>query len=75
MTATEGGSATGSGDYTIGSSVTLTATPSEGFKFKGWKRQGASTYLSTANPYTFNIQNQMDIVAEFASEEDDDLEG
>ena len=75
VTPTAGGTATGAGDYTIGASVTLTATPSEGFIFKGWKRQGASTYLSTANPYTFNIQNQMDIIAEFGSEDDSNLEG
>lgn len=75
VTPTEGGSATGSGEYTIGDSVTLTATPSEGFIFKGWKRQGAVSYLSTANPYTFNIQNQMDIIAQFASDDDEDLEG
>lgn len=72
VTSTAGGSATGAGDYTIGASVTLTATPDSGFDFKGWKRQGASTYLSTANPYTFTIQNQMDIIAEF---EQDNLEG
>ena len=75
VTPTEGGSATGAGDYTIGASVTLTASPEEGFTFKGWKRQGAVNYLSTANPYTFNIQNQMDIVAEFESEDEEDLEG
>ena len=72
VTSTAGGSAKGSGDYAIGDSVTLTATPDDGFDFKGWKRQGASTYLSTKNPYTFNIQNQMDIVAEF---EKNNLEG
>ena len=75
VTPTAGGTATGAGDYTIGTSVTLTATPSEDFIFKGWKRQGASTYLSTANPYTFNIQNQMDIIAEFGSDDDSNLEG
>lgn len=72
VTSTEGGSATGAGDYAIGDKVTLTATPNDEFDFKGWKRQGASTYLSTANPYTFTIQNQMDIIAEF---EKDNLEG
>ena len=72
VTATAGGSATGAGDYAIGDKVTLTATPDDDYDFKGWKRQGASTYLSTANPYTFNIQNQMDIIAEF---EKDNLEG
>ena len=72
VTATKGGSATGAGDYAIGDKVTLTATPDDDYDFKGWKRQGASNYLSTANPYTFNIQNQMDIIAEF---EKDNLEG
>ena len=72
VTATAGGSAKGAGDYAIGDKVTLTATPDDDYDFKGWKRQGASTYLSTANPYTFNIQNQMDIIAEF---EKDNLEG
>lgn len=72
VTSTKGGSATGAGDYAIGSKVTLTATPEDDYDFKGWKRQGATGYLSTANPYTFTIQNQMDIIAEF---EKDNLEG
>ena len=36
-----------------GGSVTLTATPNSGYKFKNWSRNGS--VLSTSNPYTTTI--------------------
>lgn len=37
VNAEEGGTATGSGKYDVGSSVDLTATPKEGYKFRKWE--------------------------------------
>jgi hypothetical protein len=36
VSSTEGGSVTGTGDYQIGTEVTITATPDEGYEFTGW---------------------------------------
>ena len=36
VSSTEGGSVTGAGDYQIGTEVTITATPDEGYEFTGW---------------------------------------
>ena len=36
VSSTEGGSVTGTGDYQIGTEVTITAIPDEGYEFTGW---------------------------------------
>ena len=36
VVSTDGGSATGAGDYNEGTEVTLIATPQEGYRFTGW---------------------------------------
>ena len=36
VVSTDGGSATGAGEYNEGTEVTLTATASEGYRFTGW---------------------------------------
>ena len=73
-TATNGGSVSGAGIYTIGQNCTLTATPDNGKEFDHWEAQGnPGTSLGSANPWTFQVTQQRDLVAVFADE--DDLEG
>ena len=57
------GSISGTGDYFDGESVTLKATPAEGYSFVGWK-EGNSTVSSTAT-YTFTANKNRTLVAEF----------
>ena len=66
-TATNGGSVSGAGVYTIGQNCTLTATPNNGKVFDHWEVQGnAGTSIGTTNPWTFEVTQQRDIVAIFA---------
>ena len=58
--ATEGGAATGGGVFDAGATVTLTATPVEGYHFVRWSDG------STANPYTFKAKANASLTAEFA---------
>lgn len=58
--ATEGGTAIGGGIVDAGATVTLTATPSEGYHFVRWSDG------STANPYTFEAKANVSLTAEFA---------
>ena len=62
----EGGTVTGAGTYDIGAAVTLTATPTQGYRFNGWLKNGTAQVLSTANPWQFNAETQLDVVASFA---------
>jgi len=50
-----------SGTYDEGSSVTISATPSENYSFKQWTGTGSGT----ANPLTFKIISNTTITAEF----------
>lgn len=59
------GSVSGSGSFDIGASVTATATPNQGYEFVEWRLNGTSQVVSTANPYTFNIQEDTDLIAIF----------
>jgi hypothetical protein len=47
------GSATGAGTYAYKGSVSLSATPSEGYSFSGW--YDGETLVSSANPYVFSM--------------------
>ena len=67
VTATGGGTATGSGIFTIGENVTVKATPDNDHKFVAWRLNGSDKNLSTANEYTFKLEGQTDLVAVFAS--------
>lgn len=60
-----GGTVSGGGSFAPGASVTLTATPATGYRFVRWVKNGTSQTISTANPYTFNVQEQTDLVAIF----------
>lgn len=57
------GNVTGAGTYDEGQTVTLTATPAEGKRFKGY--YVGETLVSSANPYTFTAQTNRSFVAKF----------
>lgn len=69
------GTVSGGGTVAIGTSVTLTATPASGYRFKRWIKTSNGTALSTANPYTFAASANITIRGEFEvipQEEDGD---
>lgn len=57
------GTVTGAGVYEEGTSVTLTATADAGYQFKNWTVAGAE--VSTANPYTFTVNEDVTVTANF----------
>lgn len=69
----DGGTVSGGGSFAPGASVTLTATPMTGYRFVRWVKNGTSQTISTANPYTFNVQEQTDLVAVFELGSNDSL--
>ena len=72
VTATAGGTATGAGVFTLGTSVTVSAKPNNGYTFTGWRNNGSTTIISTAKDYTFTLNGQADLVAVFASVDSDE---
>ena len=48
-----------------GESVTFTASADPGYHFTAWKKQGASTNLSTSAEYTFTPNESFTLVAQF----------
>jgi hypothetical protein len=57
-----GGTTTGDGVYTNGTTTTVSASPSAGYRFVNWTENGA--FLSTAAAYTFtNIVNRSLVAA------------
>ena len=67
ITATSGntahGTVSGGGEFGFGEYCTLTATPADGYFFTGWTENGVM--VSTANPYTFPVDNNHQFVAGF----------
>lgn len=61
----DGGTVSGGGSFAPGTSVTVTATPASGYRFVRWVKNGTSQTVSSNNPYTFNVQEQTDLVAVF----------
>ena len=59
----EGGTASGGGEYEQGSSVTLTATPENGYRFIAWTENDEQ--ISTDENYTFIADHDRTIVAIF----------
>jgi len=57
----EGG--TGGGTYDEGASVTVVATPPEGYAFTKWTMKNSSVTLSTSATYTFTLAKNMNLVA------------
>lgn len=63
VSAAEGGTAGGGGEYEQGSSVTLTATPENGYRFIAWTENDEQ--ISTDENYTFIADHDRTIVAIF----------
>lgn len=69
----EGGAASASSTTVVeGGSVTLTATPADGYVFESWTIEGASPDDLTANPLTIaSVSADITATANFAVEEDE----
>lgn len=52
--------------YKAGQTATVTATPTNGATFTGWKDLDGNNIVSTANPYTFVVNKRHNIVAVFS---------
>jgi len=52
--------------YEDGATVKVTASVVDGYKFNGWKKVSDGSLLSTANPYSFAINADMEIQADYA---------
>lgn len=61
------GTVAGAGIYTIGDSVTVSATASTGYTFSKWVDDN-NTILSTNNPYTFVAAANLNLTAIFLDE-------
>jgi len=61
------GTVAGAGIYTIGDSVTISATASTGYTFSKWVDDN-NTILSTNNPYTFVAAANLNLTAIFLDE-------
>lgn len=59
----EGGTVTGNGLYWTGEECALTAEPADGYVFVNWTENGEE--VSTANPYTFPVNGNRNLVANF----------
>jgi alpha-tubulin suppressor-like RCC1 family protein len=59
-----GGTVPSLGNFAYDESVTISATPNIGFVFEGWS--GDKTSLN--NPYTFNMQEDLEISASFSQD-------
>lgn len=60
-----GGTVSGGGSYDIGESVTVVATPANGYEFQYWMLNGTQQRVSSTASYTFTVQQQTDLVAVF----------
>ena len=63
----EGGTVTGGGSYVIGSQVAVSATPAQGWKFTGWKENGAVVCAEPA--YSFAAAANRTLTAHFEQEQ------
>ena len=61
---TEYGTVSGGGEFNFGESCTVTATPVEGYMFTNWTMNGE--IVSSSATYTFTVNSDMDLVANFA---------
>ena len=63
-----GGTVSGSGEYSEGTQVTVTATPATGYHFVNWTENG--TEVSTEATFTFNATVDRNLIAIFAKNEE-----
>ena len=61
----EGGTVSGGGVFQIGSQVTVSATPASQYTFRAWVKNGSSQVVSTSATYTFTLNEQTDLIAQF----------
>lgn len=61
----DGGTVSGGGTFTVGSQVTVTATPNAQYTFRAWVKNGTSQVVSTSASYTFTVNGQTDLLATF----------
>jgi len=66
----EGGSLSGRGAYLSGRSVTVTASPDEGYRFVRWIENGSE--VSTSTSFTFTIYGNRNLEAVFSKIQSDD---
>lgn len=69
----QGGKVSGGGSYDLGESVTVVATPANGFDFVRWAYNGTNETASTSASYTFTVNQQTDLVAIFQVHTNDTL--
>lgn len=69
----QGGTVSGGGFFDIGDSVTVVATPANGFDFVRWAYNGTNETASTSASYTFTVNQQTDLVAIFEVHNNDTL--
>lgn len=62
---TTGGNTTGDGTYDNGETATVTATPNEGYIFKGWYENGE--LVSADAYYSFTVTSDRTLTAKFAT--------
>ncbi len=67
VNATTGGTASGGGTCRDGDSITVTATPSDGYHFVKWTESGNE--VSTDASYTFTVDKDRTLTAVFAEDE------
>ncbi|MDD3033511.1 MAG: hypothetical protein PHT25_02845, partial [Bacteroidales bacterium] len=64
-----GGSVTGQGEYTKGTSVTITAVPNQTFKFLGWYNVTYSKcFIAHDKTYSIKVTEPLNLLATFISE-------
>jgi len=62
------GTIAGEGVYTVGSTCTLTATAGPGYSLDKWTaNQAGSNLLSTNNPYSFTVNGETTVYAQFVA--------
>lgn len=69
----QGGTVSGGGSFEIGASVTVVATPANGFDFVRWAYNGTNETASTSASYTFTVNKQTDLVAIFEVHHNDTI--
>lgn len=73
VTALGNGNVSGGGVYQLSSNVTVIATPGSGATFVGWKLNGQQNYISRQATYTFQLNQQTDLIAQFDGGGNDSL--